>query len=407
MPALNPNVAVSRGQEYENLLAKLFQRAGGRVERQPEGADAGVDLIAQHGPDRYVIQLKVSSEARKDRAIPLMSQAILEAQAAAQRVSGRAIPVAVLAVDHASESLAKQVKQFAERNAPNVAIGLIDADGFRDFAGHGLEWLSSERSGSGVRRSAAKPAPSSYLFSDLNQWMLKVLLSQDIPESMLSAPRGSYENASQLAEAAGVSVMSAFRFVRQLSREGFLEENGALRLVRIEELLQRWLGANQRRIREIPVRWIIRGESNQIEIAVRSYVSRFEGRPARRKRGMGAHSFKGPNRVCLGLFAAAEAFGLKFVHGSVPHIYLERFDRDALAQLGMSVEDAEHRADALVRIPENPESVFRAAVNRDGVPISDILQVWLEVSHHPARGPDQAKIIAKRILAKLFNRRRA
>jgi hypothetical protein len=396
-------VAASRSQEYEKLLSKLFQRAGWRVERQPEGVDAGVDLIAQHGHDRYVIQLKASSEARKDRAVPLMSQAILEAQAAAQRVSGGAIPVAVLAVDHASESLAKQVKQFAEQNAPNVAIGLIDAEGFRDFAGHGLEWLSSERSGSGVGRSAVKPSPPSYLFSDLNQWMLKILVSPDIPESMLSAPRGRYENASQLAEAAGVSVMSAFRFVRQLSREGFLEENGALRLVRIEELLQRWLGANQRRIREIPVRWIIRGESNQIEVAVRSYVSSFELGSARRKREMDARSFQAPNRVCLGLFAAAEAFGLKFVHGSVPHIYLERLDREALAQLGMSVEDAEHRADAIMRIPENPESVFRAAVNRDGVPISDILQVWLDVSHHPARGPDQAKIIAKRVLAKLFS----
>ena len=138
MPALNPMIAASRSLEYENLLAKLFQRAGWRVERQPQGADMGIDLIAQNGSDRYAIQLKVSSEARKDRAVPLMSQAILEAQAAARRVSGGAIPVAVLAVDHVSESLAKQVKQFAERNAPNVAIGLIDAEGFRDFAGHGL-----------------------------------------------------------------------------------------------------------------------------------------------------------------------------------------------------------------------------------------------------------------------------
>lgn len=407
MPALNPMVAASRSREYENLLAKLFQRAGWRVERQPQGADMDVDLIAQNGSDRYVIQLKVSSEARKDRAVPLMSQAILEAQAAAQRMSGAAIPVAILAVDHVSESLAKQVRQFVERNAPNVAVGLIDAEGFRDFAGHGLEWLSSKRSVSRVGRQVAKPTPSSNLFSDLNQWMLKILLSQDIPESMLSAPRGSYENASQLAEAAGVSVMSAFRFVRQLSHEGFLDENGPLRLARIQELLQRWLGANQRRIREIPVRWIIRGENNQIEVAVRSYVSRLEENPPRRKRGMVAHSFQAPNRICLGLFAAADAFGLKFVHGSVPHVYLERLDREALAQMGMSVEDAEDRVDAIVRIPENPESVFRAAVNREGVPVSDILQVWLDVSNHPARGADQAKIIAKKVLAKLFSQGRA
>src|SRR5215471_6699652 len=44
-----------------------------------------------------------------------------------------------------------------------------------------------------------------------------------------------YENASQLAEAAGVSVMSAFGLARQLSEEGFLEERSGLRLVRIED----------------------------------------------------------------------------------------------------------------------------------------------------------------------------
>jgi len=58
-------------------------------------------------------------------------------------------------------------------------------------------------------------------FFDLNQWILKILLSKEIPESMLFAPRGRYGNASQLAAAARVSVMSAFRFVRQLSEEGF------------------------------------------------------------------------------------------------------------------------------------------------------------------------------------------
>ena len=75
------------------------------------------------------------------------------------------------------------------------------------------------------------------LFSDLNQWILKILFSEESPESMLSAPRGRPEKASQLAAAARVSVMSAFRFVRQLSEDGFLEDKGLLRLVRIEDLL--------------------------------------------------------------------------------------------------------------------------------------------------------------------------
>ena len=61
------------------------------------------------------------------------------------------------------------------------------------------------------------------LFSDLNQWMLKVLLAPEIPEHLLSAPRGEYRNASELAAAARVSKMSAHRFVQQLQERGYLE----------------------------------------------------------------------------------------------------------------------------------------------------------------------------------------
>jgi hypothetical protein len=78
--------------------------------------------------------------------------------------------------------------------------------------------------------------------------------------------------------------------------------------------------------------------------------------------------------------------GFKFVHGTQPHLYIERLDRKALRKLGLSLEVADHQADVFVRVPKNPEAVFRAAVERDGVPATDILQVWLDVSNHPARG---------------------
>ena len=78
------------------------------------------------------------------------------------------------------------------------------------------------------------------LFSDLNQWMLKILLGQNLPESLLSVPRGEYRSGRQLAEAVGVSPMSASRFLRQLSSEGFLDESKeSLRLVRVEAVADR------------------------------------------------------------------------------------------------------------------------------------------------------------------------
>jgi hypothetical protein len=39
---------------------------------------------------------------------------------------------------------------------------------------------------------------------------------------------------------------------------------------------------------------------------------------------------------------------------------------------------------------------------RDGLPLSDVLQVWLDVSAHPARGREQAAEIRRQALAPLF-----
>ena len=96
---------------------------------------------------------------------------------------------------------------------------------------------------------------SANLFSDLNQWLLKVLLAPLVSEDLLEAPRGEYRNASELAEAAQVSVMSAFRFVRQLEQDGFLDdESETLRLVHREELMRRWQAAYLRPLPEMPLR---------------------------------------------------------------------------------------------------------------------------------------------------------
>ena len=41
---------------------------------------------------------------------------------------------------------------------------------------------------------------------------------------------------------------------------------------------------------------------------------------------------------------------------------------------------------------------FGAAVKVDGLPVSDVLQVWLDVSAHPARGREQADVIYRRVI---------
>jgi hypothetical protein len=313
--------------------------------------------------------------------------------------------MAVVAAKHIPPSVAEQIKEFAERYAPDVGVGVIDAEGFRAFVGSGLEGLDAKPSGRLSRHIAPQHLPD--LFSDLNQWMLKILLGQRLPESLLSVPREDLRNASQLAEVAHVSVMSASRLANQLEQEGFLDHfRERLQVVRADELLERWVSANRQKARDIPARWIIKKEENQLFASVAKYAAESKADLALKSKPRSSRVMKAPQRLCIGLFAAADALGLGFVRGAPLHLYLERLDLDVLRRLGLSVEDADRRADVQIRIPSNKESVFRAAVLREGLPVSDVLQVWLDVSAHPARGRAQADQIRQRVLKPLFGKQR-
>src|SRR6516225_6351760 len=141
------NRAAPREDEFKSLVVDLFRRAGWRV-REQHPSDRNADLVVDSGDKKFIVELKRSAEGRRDRLVPLLSQAILQAQAAARHFSESAIPVAVVASRLIPELVAKQVKEFALNHAPNVGIGVIDSQGFRLFHGFGLEKLNSERSAS-------------------------------------------------------------------------------------------------------------------------------------------------------------------------------------------------------------------------------------------------------------------
>jgi hypothetical protein len=400
MPSHSPNPSIDNEAQLGLLVAELFREKGWKVLDQPREGNLVPDFIVSRPGKKLIIEVKRASEGRRDRLIPLLSQAALEAAYYSRNFPGSPLPVAIVGANQISDSVAEEAKNFLRKRAPEVAVGLLDLEGLRSFAGHGLESLSSERQPGKSVSSQKLRAPE--LFSDLNQWMLKVLLAPRIPESYLSAPRGQYQGPSQLAEAAGVSIMSAFRFVEEFSKEGFLEStSGSLRIVRSKELRNRWLAASQRRVLEIPMRWILHKGKEALAKALRSYeasgsISSLDARVSGGKR-----LSPGP-RVCLGLYAAADILGLGFVHGVNPHLYLERMSQDVLEGLGLSANGAEKQADIFVRVPGNRESVFRGVVKKDGVPASDILQIWLDVAQHPARGREQGDIIYRSILAPAF-----
>ena len=383
----------TRSAEFERILADAFRKAGLRVKRPVSTVEDGANLVFEKDSTKYLVQLKVSSEGRSDRLIPLLSQAILQAHAYAQQTGGAA-PIAVVAARRIPAAVARQIRDFARRYAPEVGVGVIDSEGLRLFIGFGLEAFDAIPSRRQDLEAARAPRHSD-LFSDLNQWMLKILIGQRLPETLIAVPRDPVRNASQLANAANVSIMSASRFVNQLLERKFLHRrDDLLQIVRLEELLDWWISANREAADEIPARWLIKAGPHQLKSALRDYAEPHSSRSV----------IKRAPRCCLALFAAADALGYGFVHGVTAHIYLESLTLDALGRLGLVVDDSGRPPDVYIRKPANREAVFRAQVKPDGIPVSDILQVWLDASTHPARGKEQAREIRQRVLKKFFGR---
>jgi hypothetical protein len=217
--------------------------------------------------------------------------------------------------------------------------------------------------------------------------MLKVLLAPDIQEDLLNAPRSSYRTGSELAIAAQCSQMSASRLLQHLRQEGFLDEyRGALRVVRRQELFRRWRAAAMRSAPEIPMRFTARvAVQQQLNELLRSDQL----------------------QICLGLFSAADALGMGHVSGVPPYLYIPKLpsyanDRDnpAWAKVTLYPEGA---PDFIVRLALAPQATFKGAVRREGTLCADIIQVWLDVSNHPARGQEQADHIFNTVLFPLIN----
>ena len=371
--------AVDRGRRAEGLLADIFEQAGWQVEREPKVDGSELDMIVRHpdGVIAYAVEVKAAIEGRADRLLPLFSQAILQSQHGAGQ---GAAPLAVVAAPKVSQGAAEKILKFAEHYASNAAAGVIDFEGLRLFRGPHLEGLNAEPPHKSSFASKSSRI-SGHLFSDLNQWMLKVLLAPQVPEKLLSAPREQYRNASQLASAAGVSVMSAFRLVQQLQDDGFLYESGPyLSLVRREELFRRWQAASVRSVKEMPMRFLLKGEPR-----------------AQLRRMLNS------GRVCLALFAAAKELGFGFVEGVPSYVYVERIQpANRAAWKDLRPCESGERPDVILRQAPAPQSVFRGLAHPNGMASCDVLQVWVDVSSHPSRGREQAELIRKRVLNRII-----
>lgn len=385
----------SRESHVTARLISFFEQVGAvytEADQAPDGPAVDGEVIKDGV--RYTVEVKSLSEGRADRVIPLLSQAILQAQRCAAERHGTQ-PMAVLYVERAPESMFKKVVGFMDTYRPHAAIAIVTPDGrglvrWNDEVPYEIKSLdrATPRNRARLPGASGNAPPKRFnLFSDLNQWMLKVLLAPDIRDDLLNAPRHSYRTGSELATAAQCSQMSASRLLQHLRQEGFLDEySGALRVVRRQELFKRWRAAAMRSVPEIPMRFTVRAAvEQQLQGLLQS------------------------DRVqtCLALFSAADALGMGHVSGVPPYLYVPKLPSPANDLLNPAWATVtlypEGAPDLIVRQPMAPEATFKGAVRRGGALCADIIQVWLDVSNHPTRGQEQADHIYNTVLLPLIH----
>lgn len=310
-------------------------------------------------------------------ATAYLAKALLDARA---RSELGVTPLSALVVQRATPLINERLERFVAEVAPGASWILLDVEGraYPHVAGHDFGRGLEER----PRAKPLRPTPPASLFTDLNQWMLKVLFAPRLPAKLLTAPRDlPLRNATTLAKAARVSLAAANRFLAQLDDEGHLDKRyEVLRLSEPEALFQRW--KTQAHPAKVDTGVVL------TKGTLESVLAR-----ARKLTPVGTPS------LTLAVHAACETLGFGYVTGPVlKTVCIPPKSQLVPAELGLVVDPRATRLDVVLRTPRFPQSLFRGAVLHEGVPCTDVIQCWLDASQHRVRGPEQANFIWRTVL---------
>ncbi|WP_082080027.1 helix-turn-helix domain-containing protein [Cupriavidus basilensis] len=370
---MNPLSHIPAELRAWDAFRDLFEGAGWRLvePKSPENPE-DVFLTSDRG-HTYCAVLKLFNEGRADRLTAAFAQGLLEARLHAKEQRVR--PAVLIWVNSTAPTLVDRLVSFHQQYGDGEPFALLSRDGTEYVDFPGLH-RSKQRNTQLASHWASHSAPPRLVLSDLSQWMLKLLLAVDIKrEGMIGVDATRYRTATDLANAAGVSKMTATRLVNALKEEGLIESRPFLTLVRRRKLAERWKAAYQTPSLAVTMKFLSPAPASDQIVKL-----------LKKEHGI------------LGMFAAASALGVGHVRGIPPTVWVpnltvaEQWHQMRRAREGES-------PDLILQQPNFPQSLQRGSVLRDGIRVTDIFQTWLDVSAHPARGAEQAAELEHGILA--------
>jgi hypothetical protein len=280
------------------------------------------------------------------------------------------------------------LEDYRKRFMPELGWLLLDGDGGAVWQVNGEPGRqdASRPSGGGLRLPAVQHASGS-LFSANTQWLLKVLLLSGMDPAYWGGPNLSGRwSVGGLASAAGRPQPSVSLFLKKAEQASVIDRrsvSGELVVRNLPALLERWAHELQGR----------RGQ----EIWARSI---YPDEPA----AAVLERMRGSDAVVVSGHAAAHLHGLGVASSRWPLVHVRDL-AGALERFDLQIAKADEAGALALCAPRAAEAVFGGAVERDGLRVADLLQVWLDVRLRPDRGQEQAEHLWQQVLAPFFRSR--
>lgn len=358
----------------ERLAADLEQVVPGLGKLQPAGEIAHQDLLRSLRGHAYVL----TSELVPLRIRDLLGRLALAVLVLRRQRPGdkKCVRVAALHVDRAGEKALNAARDFMKTHAPDIGWAIRDTRGALCISVPGLNVDLCHRGSLTV--NSTPHGQGARLFTDLNCWMLKVLLLRDAAAHLFGGPRKPVDSAEELYRVARTSRPLAYRFVHTFEERGYLRRTGdGLQVTRRGELMDTWFSeATLRRNRTIPVRSVF-------------------GPPAKVEHLFSDATRKPP--VAMAGFLACRLLGVLHTPDARRQAHVLGSMAEALNQWDLEPCD-ERDALFVISEPRAKQSILRGLVRVEGIPVVDILQAAVDVAGRPARGREQADYILKGVL---------
>ena len=343
------------------------------------GEPEGVDLRGRIGGSKVSVHLKSMSRGTVEDMKGRLAMGLLKALKE-DKGGGIGHPVVMLQAPRIGRRAIGELARFMQEDAPDdVGWGAFDDRGSFHLEMPSLD-IEVDKRGRSSTEEARKTKYNQRAFTDLNRWLLKVLMLTDAPEGRWKSGekfRRRVRNPNDLKDVADVSQAKAYQFARTFKSLGLLRWNrGDFQITGRRHVFDLWYEEErQLHVEEYPVRSIF--GTTDLHAMLRKAGDEVD--------------------CAVGGLAACKLHGVLHTSVGVPHVHISGSPDVVMEKLDLEPV-AEHQAEArLIQLPYS-ESIFRGLVAIDGVKVVDILQAALDSGRSRGRGREQAEYIVEHVL---------